>query len=58
MKVDRVLKYIGLGIFSVAMVLTFGFESYLDYKAWMFVIGSAMYATGVEQLAKLEKGQS
>ncbi len=52
MKFDKIMKHIGLGMFSVAMILTFGFEAYLNYKAWMFVIGSCMYAAGVEQLAK------
>ena len=49
------MRVIGLILFSIALLLTFGLDAFLDYRAWMFVIGSSAYTAGVELSTKIKR---
>ena len=52
---NKTMKHLGMVLFTIGLMLTFGATAFLDYKAWLLVIGSSMYAAGVEMIAKCER---
>jgi hypothetical protein len=45
---NKVMKVVGMSVFSIGLLIVFGPTAVLNYKAWMLVVGSCMYAAGVE----------
>lgn len=54
MNISKIMKHCGLAIFAVGLILSF--NNMFDFRVFMLILGSSMYAAAVERLAEFERG--